>query len=110
MKISEVKDMLWYEMTGKQNDIVVSSRVRLARNLADYPFGGRLDEPSALEILEKVRGVFDGTSDYSFTQFNTLSDTSRRAEADRAKRGIVASWGSPFLVSVLHSQNHKSGT
>lgn len=77
--------MLWYEMTGKENDVVVSSRVRLARNLADYPFGGRLDEPSALEIIEKVRGVFDGKDDYSFTQFNALSDTSRRAEADRHK-------------------------
>ena len=77
--------MLWYEMTGKENDVVVSSRVRLARNLADYPFGDRLDEPSSKEIIEKVKGVFDGKGDYSFTEFNTLSDVSRRAEADRHK-------------------------
>ncbi len=77
--------MLWYEMTGRENDVVVSSRVRLARNLADYPFDGRLDEPSAKEIIKKVKDVFDGVADYSFTDFNTLSDTAKRAEADRHK-------------------------
>ena len=28
----------WYLQNGKDSDVVISSRVRLARNLADFPF------------------------------------------------------------------------
>ena len=49
--------MLWYEMTGRDSDVVVSTRVRLARNLEDYPFGPRLNEASRAEIIEKVKSV-----------------------------------------------------
>ncbi len=77
--------MLWYEMTGKDHDVVVSSRVRLARNLVDYPFGDKLNEPSAKEIIEKVKKVFDGYSDYTFTNFSALDQATRTAEANRHK-------------------------
>lgn len=77
--------MLWYEMTGKDSDVVVSSRVRLARNLADYPFGDRLKEHSAKEIIEKVKSVFDGKEDYKFTDFANVGSVERMAEADRHK-------------------------
>lgn len=77
--------MLWYEMTGRDSDVVVSSRVRLARNLADYPFGERLDEPSAKEIIEKVKSVFENNDDYRFTDYSTVDSLERMAEADRHK-------------------------
>ena len=80
-----VNKMLWFEMNGKDSDVVVSSRVRLARNLADYPFGDRLNEPSAKEIIEKVKGVFDEKDDYKFTDFASLDKISRSAEAARHK-------------------------
>ncbi len=77
--------MLWYEMMGRDSDVVVSSRVRLARNLEDYPFGKRLNEPSAKEIIEKVKNVFEGVKDFIFVDFSALDDVSRAAEADRHK-------------------------
>lgn len=46
----------WYESSGDWGDIAVSSRIRLARNLADYPFPARLSASGAKEILEKVSG------------------------------------------------------
>ena len=33
----------WYEKSGKQGDIIISTRVRLARNIKDYPFSGHMD-------------------------------------------------------------------
>ena len=77
--------MMWYEITGKDSDVVVSSRVRLARNLADYPFGKRHDDASASEIIEKVKNVFDGTEDYSFTDYTTIDPTVKLAEYERHK-------------------------
>ena len=50
--------MAWYNTAGKENDVVVSSRVRFARNIADYPFDSMLDETSCNEIIEKVTKAF----------------------------------------------------
>ncbi|MBE6718820.1 MAG: protein arginine kinase [Ruminococcaceae bacterium] len=46
--------MSWYNTCGKENDVVISSRIRFARNIVDYPFGSNLDETSCNEIIEKV--------------------------------------------------------
>ena len=49
--------MTWYNMTGRDQDIVLSSRIRFARNLDGYPFDTRLSNAAAEEIIEKVGGV-----------------------------------------------------
>lgn len=77
--------MLWYETSGKDNDVFVSSRIRLARNLCDYPFGKRLDEPSAKEILEKVKSVFDNEEGYTYLDLSLLGNVEKMAEADKHK-------------------------
>lgn len=46
--------MSWYNTVGKATDTVISSRVRLARNINGYPFASRLDVTGANEIIEKV--------------------------------------------------------
>lgn len=52
--------MAWYNSIGDECDVVVSSRIRFARNIADYPFDTRLDKTSCDEIIEKVKSAFDG--------------------------------------------------
>jgi protein arginine kinase len=44
----------WLRGTGPQSDIVISSRIRLARNLAQFPFGSRADRREKAEIEELV--------------------------------------------------------
>ena len=46
---------MWYDFDGKDADIVISTRIRLARNLADKPFPGRLNQEDAEEIIEKTK-------------------------------------------------------
>jgi protein arginine kinase len=40
----------WLKGTGPESDIVISSRIRLARNLADFPFISRTTEADRAEI------------------------------------------------------------
>ncbi len=40
----------WLKGTGPESDIVISSRIRLARNLADFPFMSRTTEADRAEI------------------------------------------------------------
>lgn len=63
--------MAWYNTRGAQNDVAVSSRIRFARNMAEYPFAGRMDPTSANEIIEKVRIVLsDG---YKYINFADIA-------------------------------------
>ena len=36
----------WYANTGQDGDVVLSTRIRLARNLAEYPFPTVLTLPA----------------------------------------------------------------
>lgn len=47
----------WYLQNGKDSDVVVSSRIRLARNLKQYPFVPKLSEEQRKQIEEKVKEI-----------------------------------------------------
>ncbi|MEX0726305.1 MAG: protein arginine kinase [Planctomycetaceae bacterium] len=44
----------WLKGQGPESDIVISSRIRLARNLAQYPFLSRADDRVRVEIEESL--------------------------------------------------------
>lgn len=47
----------WYLQNGKDSDVVISSRVRLARNIADYPFTTKCSDENFIEILDKIKEI-----------------------------------------------------
>lgn len=47
----------WYLQNGKDSDIVISSRVRLARNLADFPFKDKAKQEDLEQILKKIKEI-----------------------------------------------------
>ncbi len=47
----------WMEQPGPEPDVVVSCRVRLARNLVGYPFVTRLEEGPATQLCQRLREV-----------------------------------------------------
>ncbi|MBQ7377873.1 MAG: ATP--guanido phosphotransferase [Clostridia bacterium] len=65
--------MYWYQKKGNEKDVVVSTRVRLARNLADYPFEGRLTPAKAEEIIRKVTSLFEKEAGYEIRNMADLS-------------------------------------
>ncbi len=59
MKLNELSHNLnkWLSGEGPLSDIVISSRIRLARNLAGYKFLSRCTDKQKSEILEKLKKV-----------------------------------------------------
>ena len=47
----------WYLQNGKESDVVVSSRVRLSRNLNGFNFLNRCSKEKQEEILEKIKEI-----------------------------------------------------
>ncbi len=47
----------WYTALNNENDVVISTRIRLARNLADMPFPARMTEAQREELKERVKNA-----------------------------------------------------
>ncbi len=47
----------WYLQSGKDSDVVLSTRIRLARNLSNVPFVSRFAKEEANQILEKIENI-----------------------------------------------------
>ncbi len=72
--------MAWYDEKGNEYNYVLSTRVRFARNLVDYPFSPRLDKTGAEEIAERAKAAF---ADYEYTDFAEMDDLTARSYAER---------------------------
>ncbi|MDO4848098.1 MAG: protein arginine kinase [Clostridiaceae bacterium] len=77
----------WYIGEGDHNDIVISTRIRLARNLKDYPFPARLDNQSKIKVNELVRDALEGREKLDYTELKTLT---RAQIVSLAERHIIS--------------------
>lgn len=76
----------WLRGTGPESDVVVSTRIRLARNLAEFPFNTRADATVRGRILEQVRESLDDLpipKVLHFVDVPTLDETSRQFLVER---------------------------
>ncbi|MBQ9785179.1 MAG: ATP--guanido phosphotransferase [Clostridia bacterium] len=74
--------MAWYNTIGQASDTVISSRVRLARNISGYPFASRLDANGANEIIEKVSAPLEA-SGFRKIHFSDLSPVMATSYVER---------------------------
>ena len=72
----------WYHSIGRDADTVISSRVRLARNINGYPFDSRLDASGANEIIEKVSAPLEQAG-FRKINFSTLSPVMATSYVER---------------------------
>lgn len=47
----------WYLQSGNESDVVSSTRIRLARNIKDYPFVNKYTKNDAIKIIEKIENI-----------------------------------------------------
>ncbi len=59
MKLTDISNDIneWFGGSGPLSDIIISSRIRLARNLAGHKFLSRCSNPEKTEILNKLKDV-----------------------------------------------------
>lgn len=79
----------WYLGVGEQSDIVVSTRIRLARNVSDYPFPSKLNTRSRTELNTIIKNAVEENNKYSlrFVEMKTLA---RFEAASMAERHIIS--------------------
>ena len=70
----------WLRGTGPESDIVISSRIRLARNLADFPFIRRCSAEDRQSLERSVRAKMEKLAKWDEVRYVLVSDLS---EVDR---------------------------
>ena len=70
---------MWYTKFGKSGDVVLSSRVRLARNIAKIPFGVKMTKAAETKVIDECRKALP---DLKFIDFSVMSDTEKQALAE----------------------------
>lgn len=88
MKLEELAGRCgeWLRGAGPESDIVISSRIRLARNLAEFPFVRKAGEKEKAEISRLVRTKIESVSDWSdlvYLDLGEMDDLDRQFLVER---------------------------
>lgn len=78
----------WYNAAGDDDDVIVSSRVRLARNLANFPFPENFDEESAARVQNIIFDSFNHFDDAEAYQTVMLSTVPSLGAKILRERGL----------------------
>lgn len=78
----------WYEEENDNfNGVIISSRIRLARNLANYSFPNRLDKEKAIEMIEEIENTISSNeelkNELTFTYMKDLNQIDKVAMMER---------------------------
>lgn len=109
----------WLRAEGPESDIVVSTRIRLARNIAGYPFMTRADSDTRRQLVDSVRGTIDSTvtgNDLRFLDVASLEELdtqllverqliSRELAQAEGPRGVVIGRGEHISI-MLNEEDH----
>ncbi len=62
----------WYEKAGDYSDVVISTRIRLARNILKYPFPCKMNSAMKREVIEDIKTALSKPEfkSYNFSCFN----------------------------------------
>lgn len=80
----------WLDASGDHADIVLSTRVRLARNLQGHAFGPRARVNDREAVVRRVRGVADRVAPLRASTFIDLADLEVRTRRLLLERRIVS--------------------
>jgi protein arginine kinase len=121
MKLTDIsKDINeWFNGSGPLADVVISSRVRLARNLAGYKFLSRCSSQEKAEILQKLKELLmsldlgDETFYISVDKASELNRNflverhliSRHHALTKGPRGVVIAKGE-FFTAMINEEDH----
>ena len=80
----------WYAQTGEQNDIVISTRIRLARNLAQYPFPAYLSASEQKQVNSVIIKAFEDIDPNSQLRIIDMERVDQTAAISMAEKRITS--------------------
>jgi protein arginine kinase len=81
---------VWLDSSGPSGDVVLSTRVRLARNLANRPFPARLDAEGRKALMEQVLAASRETATFKAAHYIPLTETKKTERQFLVERHLVS--------------------
>ena len=83
---------VWYKERTEKNPSVISSRIRLARNIKGLPFPQRMNDNQKSELLEKVKNILDSARilEVGALKYFNLSDIPEQELYAMVERHIIS--------------------
>jgi len=80
--------MTWYIDQGPESDVIITSRVRLARNLDHFPFPHRMNSQQSCQAADEIvaafyRGDQERKQNYLMVDLDSLSEEDQQALAEK---------------------------
>lgn len=69
---------MWYKDSGKDYDVVISTRVRFARNIADLKFPNIMTNKEKSDVIEKLSSCIN-TSEYKLLKMNDIDEVTQES-------------------------------
>lgn len=92
--------MKWYLETGPEGDVVVSSRIRLARNITEFPFISRMTEEKSQKVIKNVK-------DALFSANGAVADNFEFYEMEKLTPARAMSLAERHLISPQFAKDKK---
>ncbi|MHC4187201.1 MAG: ATP--guanido phosphotransferase, partial [Planctomycetota bacterium] len=121
MKLTDISNDIneWFSGSGPLADVVISSRIRLARNLAGYKFLSRCSDDERREILKKLKDILmslDLSDEISYISVDKAPELNRRFLVERhlisqhhafgkGPRGVVIAKRESF-TAMINEEDH----
>lgn len=111
----------WMKGEGPESDIVISSRIRLARNFSDYPFPMLATESQSKQIIEKVefllnKNKFQSLGPSNLVKLNEVNDLEKRVLmekhlispnlANESRNGAVLLSDDESISVMINEEDH----
>lgn len=75
---------------GPENDIAVTSRVRLARNFADLPFSAKMNAKNQVELIKRMQGIVNGYSTYGKLMYADIASMHTVDRVSLVERHLIS--------------------
>lgn len=121
MKLTDISKTIneWFDGSGPLSDIVISSRIRLARNLAGHKFLSRCSTEEKAEILDELKAVIMGLDLGDSASYVSVSNApkldrnflverhliSRHHAFGKGPRGVVIARRESF-TTMINEEDH----
>lgn len=111
----------WMKGEGPDSDIVISSRIRIARNLQQYPFPMLADNQQSKEVLEKIEKVmnnedFQTISSFTYIPLSDINELEKKvlvekhlispALANESRNGAVILSDNESISIMTNEEDH----
>lgn len=108
----------WLKEDAPENDVVVSSRMRLARNLADVPFPAKIRTDEDIErVHEAAKDTLLRSCEFEYSKLSELAPLEKRALIERhiisselsrkLNGGLIKSRDESISVMILEEDHYR---